>query len=331
MSAATLATHRAICCSFPAGVTLPAVLGHITDPRADGGLDRRELPDPTPGDHDVLIEVRAYAVNRGELTLLAERADGWLPGQDLAGVVARAAADGSGPPEGTRAVGLAGGGGWSQLAVVPSHRVAPLPDGVLFAHAAALPVAGLTALRALRTGGPLLGRQVLVTGASGGVGSFAVQLAAAAGARVTALVSRPERADAALGLGAHEAVTELGPDSGPFNLVLEGVGGKVLADAIHHLAREGTVAAYGVAGGREQTPLAFWDFAAGGGQLGKLIGFFVYATGEETFGEDLGMLAGMIGDGRLRVQADVRDWSETRQAIQDLRDRKLIGKLVLTL
>jgi NADPH:quinone reductase len=307
------------------------VLGHITDPRADGGVDRRELPDPEPGYHELLVDVRAYAANRGELSLLEERPEGWLPGQDLAGIVRRAAADGSGPPEEARVVGIADGGAWSELATVPTHRVAELPDNVLFAHAAALPVAGLTSLRALRTGGPLLGRKVLITGATGGVGSFAVQLAVAAGAHVTALVSRPERAKAAQALGAHETLTALKEDSGPFDLVLEGVGGQVLADAIQHLAQEGTVAAYGVAGGRERTPLAFWDFAAGGGRLGRLIGFFVYATGEETFGEDLGVLAGMVADGRLRVQAEVRDWSETRAALQDFRDRKLTGKLVLTL
>jgi NADPH:quinone reductase-like Zn-dependent oxidoreductase len=305
------------------------MLGFVTDSTADGGLDRRELPDPAPGDHDVLVRVGAYAVNRGELSLLADRSDGWMPGQDLAGIVERAAADGSGPDEGTRVVGVADGGAWSELALVPSHRLAALPDDVLFAHAAALPVAGLTALRALRTGGPLLGRRVLVTGATGGVGTFAVQLAVAAGAHVTALVSRPERADAARALGAHEAVTELGEDSGPFNLVLEGVGGQVLVDAIHHLAKEGVVAAYGVAGGREPAPLAFYDFA--GGQLGRLIGFFVYATGEESFGEDLATLAGLVADGRLRVESRVRDWSETRMALQELRDRNVTGKVVLTL
>src|SRR3954451_10865192 len=209
------------------------MLGHITDPGAPGGLDRRELPDPEPGAHDVLVSVRAYAVNRGELSLLQQRADGWLPGQDVAGVVARAAADGSGPPEGTRVVGIADGGGWSELAPIPAHRVAPLPDDVSFADAAALPVAGLTALRALREAGPLLGHRLLVTGATGGVGSFAVQLRGGARAR-----------------------------------------GPVLAAAIHSLAPRGTVVAYGVAGGRPQTPLAFYDF--GGAQLGRLVGFFVY-------------------------------------------------------
>jgi NADPH:quinone reductase len=305
------------------------VLGHITDSNADGGLDRRELPDPNPGEHDAVVEVRAYAINRGELSLLQDRADGWMPGQDLAGVVSRAAADGSGPPAGTRVVGLADGGGWSELALVPTHRLAPLPDNVEFAQAAALPVAGLTALRTLRTGGPLLGRRVLVTGATGGVGSFAVQLAVAAGAEVTALVSGTERMDAARELGAHSVVTELSDDVGPFHLVLEGVGGKILVDAIHRLAQEGTVTAYGVAGGREPTPLAFWDFA--NGRLGKLIGFFIYTTGEETFGEDLAVLAGLVADGRLRVDAVVRDWSQTLGAVQDLRDRKVTGKLVLTL
>src|SRR5690349_13517038 len=100
------------------------MLGHVTDPSAPDGLDRRGLP-----------------------------------GQDVAGVVARAAADGSGPPEGTRVVGIADGGGWSKRVLVPAHRVAPLPDATSFEDAAALPVAGLTALRALREAGPLLGRR----------------------------------------------------------------------------------------------------------------------------------------------------------------------------
>ena len=304
------------------------MLGHITDPNAPGGLDLRNLPDLAAGEHHVLVEVRAYAINRGELSLVEQRSDGWMPGQDLAGVVVRAAADGTGPPEGTRVVGLADDGGWSQLAVVPSHRVAALPDAVDFDAAAALPVAGLTALRALRTGGPLLGRRVLITGATGGVGSFAVQLAVAAGAHVTALVSGAARVEAARSLGAHSVVSELSEDTGPFHLVLEGVGGKVLADAIHRLAPGGTVAAYGVAGSREPTPLAFYDFA--NGRLGRLIGFFIYATGEETFGEDLAVLAGLVADGSLRVERTVRDWSKTLDALEDLRERRVAGKVVLT-
>jgi NADPH2:quinone reductase len=307
------------------------MLGYVTDPGAPGGLDRRELPAPDPGAHDVLIDVRAYAVNRGELSLLEQRADGWQPGQDLAGVVAQAAADGSGPAPGTRVVGVADGGGWSQRAVVPSHRVAALPDDVSFADAAALPVAGLTALRALREGGDLLGRRVLVTGATGGVGSFAVQLAVAGGAHVTALVSGEGRAEAARALGAHAVVTALDDDAGRFDTVLDGVGGTVLREAIGRLRSRGTVVAYGVAGGREPTQLAFYDFA-GPPALGRLVGFFVYATGEETFGADLAALAGLVADGRLRVdRSATRDWDETREALEDLRQRRVTGKVVLTL
>jgi NADPH:quinone reductase-like Zn-dependent oxidoreductase len=307
------------------------MLGYVTDPAAPGGLDRRELPAPEPGAHDVLIDVRAYAVNRGELHLIEQRADGWQPGQDVAGVVAQAAADGSGPAPGTRVVGVADGGTWAQRALVPSHRVAALPDAVSFADAAALPVAGLTALRALREGGDLLGRRVLVTGATGGVGSFAVQLAVAGGAHVTALVSGAARVEAARALGAHAVVTDLEEDAGRFDTVVDGVGGTVLRDAIHRLRSRGTVVAYGVAGGREPTPLAFYDFA-GEAALGRLVGLFVYATGEETFGADLAALAGLVADGRLRVdRSATRDWGETREVLEDLRQRRVTGKVVLTL
>jgi NADPH2:quinone reductase len=304
------------------------MLGHVTDPEAPGGLARRERPEPEPAPHEVVVAVRAYAVNRGELRLLEDRPDGWAPGQDVAGVVAAAAADGSGPPEGARVVGLADGGGWSERVAVPTHRVAVLPDAVDFAQAAGLPVAGLTALRALETGGRLLGRRVLVTGASGGVGSFAVQLARAAGAHVTGHVSGEHRIEDVRALGADAVITAIDEDAGPFDLVLDGVGGPVLLDAVHRLAPGGTATAYGVAGGREPTPLHFFDFAP----LARLIGFFIYGTDERTFGRDLGVLAGLVADGRLTVPRGVEaDWTETATALDALRERRVAGKVVLTI
>src|SRR5438270_280058 len=71
--------------------------GHITEPEADGGLDLREVPEPRPAPSDVVVEVRAYAMNRGEMNLLQQRPQGWQPGQDVGGVISQAAADGSGP------------------------------------------------------------------------------------------------------------------------------------------------------------------------------------------------------------------------------------------
>jgi NADPH:quinone reductase-like Zn-dependent oxidoreductase len=304
------------------------MLGYITDPAADGGLVRRDLPEPKPGPHDVVIEVAAYAVNRGELALLRARPNGWTPGQDVAGVVVAAAADGSGPASGARVVGLADQGGWSERVAVPSHRAATLPDTVAFPQAASLPVAGLTALRALRSGGPLLGRKVLITGASGGVGSFAVQLARAAGAHVTGLVSGAHRVDHVRALGADEVITGIGPDSGPFDLILDGVGGPVLTAAARRLAVGGTLTAYGMASG-QRSELAFSDLrdSVPGG---KLQGFFVYRSGEETFGQDLAVLVGLVADGRLSPQLGVvGDWSETPAVVAALRDRQVTGKAVL--
>src|SRR5207245_2791439 len=105
----------------------------------------------------------------------------------------RAAESGTGPPVGSRVVGMVDQAGWAEQVAVPASRIAVLPDSVSFAAAATLPVAGLTALRALRLGGMLLGRRVLVTGASGGVGHLAVQMAARSGAQVTAVIRNPQR------------------------------------------------------------------------------------------------------------------------------------------
>jgi NADPH:quinone reductase len=304
------------------------MLGYVTDPAAPAGIIRRELPEPQPGEHDVVVEVAAYAVNRGELALIEARPHAWTPGQDVAGTITVTAADGTGPHAGTRVVGIADQGGWSERVSIPSHRVAALPDSVSFTEAAPLPVAGLTALRALRTGGSLLGRSVLITGASGGVGTFAVQLARAAGAVVTAHVSRPARAAAASALGAAEVITEIGAGAGPFDLVLDGVGGPVLTAAVQRLGRGGVVTAYGQASG-QRSDLAFSDFAAAA-PGGRLEGFFVYSTGEQTFGQDLAALALLVAEGRLAPQIGApRNWSQTHEAVLALRRRELTGKAVL--
>jgi NADPH2:quinone reductase len=302
--------------------------GYITDPNAAAGLRLADdLPEPEPARDELLLEVRAYSVNRGELFLLQQRPNGWRPGQDVAGVVVRAASDGSGPAEGERVVGIVDGAGWSERVPVPTIWAARLPEAVSFAQGASLPIAGLTALRALRVGGPLLGRQVLVTGAAGGVGQFGVQLAVAVGAQVTALVHTPEGEELVRDLGAHEVVTSLDDDTlGPFDLVLEGVGGAVLQGAVHRLAPEGAVVAYGAVAGPSQ--LSFLDFRSA--PLGKVVGLF-HAYPHETKGADIGTLADLVADGRLKpLLGLVRDWEETREVLEALRNGKVRGKAVLT-
>jgi len=114
---------------------------------------------------------------------------------------ARAAADGSGPAAGEQVVGHPQQAGWAQLAAVPCAALAVLPRQVDLARAAALRLAGLTALRLLRASGAVAGLRVLLTGASGGVGRFVTELASATGASVTAVSASPERAERLLALG----------------------------------------------------------------------------------------------------------------------------------
>src|SRR5215207_5618574 len=301
--------------------------GFITDPKAPGGLRLAEdLPEPDPAADEVVMEVYAYGINRGELFLLQQRADGWRPGQDVGGVVVHAAADGSGPPEGTRIVGIVDWEGWAERVAVPTRWTAVLSDEVSFEQAASLPIAGLTALRALRVDGPLLGRRVLVTGATGGVGQFAVQLGIAAGAHVTAQVSSPEREEEAQMLGADEIVVSLDDETlDPFDLVLDGVGGPILRDAVHQLAPGATAVTYGVLAGPAELGLP--DFSS---SPNAKVGF-IHSYPEETKGVDLATLVRFVGNGQLTpLLGMVRDWEQTREVLDALRDRQVRGKAVLT-
>lgn len=302
--------------------------GFITGPDAPGGLRLAEdLPEPEPSGDELIVEVRAYGINRGETYLLQQRPQDWRPGQDVSGVVVRAATGGNGPSEGARVVGIVDGAGWSERVGAPLERVATLPDSVSFEQAASLPIAGLTALRALRTGGPLLGKRVLITGATGAVGQFAVQLAVAAGAHVTAQVSGPEREEQARALGAHEVAVTLDDEGlGPFDLALDGVGGDVLRQAVHRLAPGATAATYGTMTGPAE--LGMSDFS--GAPLAKVMGFFHHIPEDER-GADLATLAGFVADGSLDpLLGVVRDWRETREVLDDLRERRIRGKAVLT-
>jgi len=169
----------------------------------------RGVDPPQPAPDEALVEVRAISLNRGEINRLAAAADGWRPGWDIAGVVTAAASSG-GPEVGAHVVGVLGVAAWAETVAVPVTQLAVLPDTISFVQAAALPVAGLTALRTLRLGRALLGSRVLVTGASGGVGRFAVQLAHRGGAHVTGIVGSEARAAGLRELGADAVVVGVG-------------------------------------------------------------------------------------------------------------------------
>jgi len=155
------------------------MLAIVYAPHSPNDLQLGAVPEPEPADDQLVIAVRATSLNFGEVVYMAERQQaGHVAGNDSAGVVLRAAADGSGPPVGTRVAGFSPAGAWAQRHAVATSQLTVLPDSVDLASAAALPAAATTALRAVEKLGPIIGRRVLVTGASGGVGRFAVQLAA---------------------------------------------------------------------------------------------------------------------------------------------------------
>jgi NADPH:quinone reductase-like Zn-dependent oxidoreductase len=286
----------------------------------------REIAEPEPKPNEALVAVHAFSLNRGELRLFQARPEGWRPGQDIAGVVLRAAPDGSSPLAGTRVVGLCDWHGWAERAVVPSHRIAPLADNVSFAAAAALPVAGLTALRTLRHGAPLLGRRVLITGAAGGVGNLAVQLAARSGARVTAIAGNPERARIIDGLGAAEIVTDIEQAQGRFALILEAAGGRSLKAAIDRVEARGTIVVFGNSSG-EPTEI---DFRVFGEHQNARIQAFHYFTceSEDRFAPDLALLASLVADGSLRPVISEYDWRDINRVGPLLRGRRIAGKAV---
>ena len=300
------------------------MLALVNTPNGAAPVELREVPEPEPAPNEAVVEVRTFSLNRGELRLFQIRPEGWRPGQDISGVVVRTAANGSGPTAGTRVVALTDNAGWAQRAAVPAHRMAPLADNVRFEEAAALPVAGLTALRTLRHGAPLLGKRVLITGAAGGVGHLAVQLAARSGARVTAVVGSAERGRHLR--GADEIVDGIDKAQGSFALILESAGGASLAAAIARADAKGAIVIFGNSSG-EPTPLSFRDFAE---HPNARIQSFSYFTSEveERFAPDLALLASLVGDGSLKPSLVERNWRELAQTGPELRDRRIPGKAV---
>ena len=303
----------------------------VVDPAAPGRLVIASVADPTPDRNEAIVRVRAISLNRGEVRRAGQAAAGWRPGWDLAGEVERAAADGSGPRAGARAVGMLSEGAWAERIAVPTHALAELPDKVTFSQAATLPVAGLTALYGLDRGGPLLDRRVLVTGATGGVGDFAVQLARLAGAHVTATARRTEQVASVKALGAHEVTVGDEIAAAPkYDLILDGVGGRTLGSALGALERGGMCVTYGVSATSEVTFDARNFFVAG---RTKLYGFYLFTElGEQPAGIGLRRLANLVAAGRLTPHVSVeRPWKDVAQVAQDLMARRYPGKAVLTL
>lgn len=304
------------------------------DPNAVGRLVLQDFDVPTPLPNEAVVSVKAFSLNRGEVRRAQTSAAGARIGWDLAGIVETEAADGTGLKAGTRVVGLLAAGAWAEKVAVGADFLAPLPDGVSFTQAATLPVAGLTALHALYKRGSLVGKSVLVTGATGGVGDFAIGLARLSGATVTAHIRRAEQTKFVRTAGADnvavgENVGEAAKSFAPFDLVVESVGGETLSASLALLAERGVCVSFGTSAGNSVTFDAQKFYLTGGATLYGLF-LFDELKWTETAAVGLTYLAQLAADGKLTPQISVEgDWTNIAVVSQDLMNRKYSGKAVL--
>ncbi len=304
----------------------------VVDPDASGHLTVQNVDAPTAKAGEALVRVHATSLNRGEVRMSMGAPKGTRPGWDFAGIVEMAAGDGSGPQVGTRVVGVMRTGAWAERIAVPTNQLAPIPETVTFAQAATLPVAGLTALHAVRKGGSLLDKPVLITGASGGVGYFACQLAVAAGAQVFGLVRQEAHAEFVRATGATVVVADRAEPArahGPFHLILESVGGDTLADALTMLRPSGTCVFFGASSGPAMTiPNVNAFYGTGGASLYGLQMFYELQSEPASVG--LATLGAMVAEGRLRVPIEVEGKLDDIAAVAaQLMKRSYPGKAVL--
>ena len=304
----------------------------LVDPEAPARLSLGEKDYPAPAPSEAIIRVAAISLNRGEVNRSQAAEPGFNPGWDLAGKVEKAAADGTGPPEGARVVGLMNSGAWAGLVAVPTVALAKLPENVSFTDAATLPVAGLTALYALERGGNLLGKTVLVTGASGGAGDFALRLGRLSGGRVVALVRRPEHEAIAREAGAYEVAVgesaEAAAGFGPYDLILDSVGGPVLGKALSMLAPGGACVAFGGSAAYDVTFDVRDFYLTGGASVHGFILFHEILSRPASAG--LTRLVSLVAERRLVPRVEVEaPWTEVGEVAQKLLDRGFTGKAVL--
>lgn len=303
------------------------------DPLAPSHFAFMEVDAPQAQPWEALVQVKAVSLNRGEVKDAKDQEASSRPGWDFAGIVIEPAKNGAGPDKGARVVGLLPMGAWSEQVAAPVSMLAEIPNEVTFAEAATLPVAGLTALNALRKGGMLLGKRIFITGSTGGVGLFAHQLAAQSGAFVAGTASTEEKAQLVREAGANEVIVGYSGISsaaqfGPYDLIIDSVGGDTLALLLPQLAPQGICVAVGFSSSNTAT-IDMMNLVTSGGRT--LYSFFL---GEEltrqSAADDLGLLARLVAEGRLTPRIEVEaPWTEIDTVAHKLMERKFSGKAVL--
>jgi NADPH2:quinone reductase len=303
----------------------------VADPSASPALSLADVPDPSPGPGQLLVDMEATSVNRGEIRTAGKQPPGTVIGWDVAGTVAALGEGVTTFDVGERVVALApSGGAFAEKVVVQAEWTAPLPSACDYVTAATLPVAGVTAVGILRLARVHAGDRVLVTGAAGGVGHFAVQVALQAKATVSGQARSPERAAALRELGA-EALIHPGdgsPVDGEFDVVVDGIGGPMVGPLLDATTAGGRVVIYGNSADAESTFRVERFYSKGV----TIFGFRVFTSVPPDQGvKDMAKLADQAASGALSVKVQATaPLADALSLIRDMYDRKVTGKVVLT-
>jgi len=316
--------------------------------QSHGGLEVLRvmtLPDPEPGADELLVRIKASAVNALDGIIRM----GYFPiakkpplilGEEAAGIVER---DGGGFKAGERVIVYGGGlgvfrdGTWAEVVAVPASSLRRLPEGISFEEGAALANVGVTAYGALRTTELKAGETLVVLGATGGVGSAGVQIGKAIGARVIAVMSTAGKAARLQSLGANHVmalsdgplakqIEKLTEERGA-DVVLDTVGGDVTGQALSSLASFGRLVHLGYSAGTTLT-IDSLDLIS---KPATIIGFNIFLVPAERSAKDVDEVITLAAQAKYRAIVDKTfPMSEVAEATRFLDERRAFGKVVLT-
>jgi NADPH:quinone reductase-like Zn-dependent oxidoreductase len=325
--------------------TMVAVVQERYGAEPEAVLRTARLARPSIGPGEVLVRVRASSVDRGTWHMMAglpyavrpvsglRRPRLPNPGRNIAGVIEAVGSDVTGFAPGDAVYGTAVAA-FAEYAAARFDRIAPKPTGLTFEEAATVPVSALTALQAVRDKGKVQeGQQVLITGAAGGVGTFAVQLAHAFGAQVTAVASTL-KLDAVQALGADHVIDYTREDflAGPrrYDAVIDIAGNRGLRDLRRALTPRGRLV---ITGGETNGPwLGGTDRQLRAQMLSPFIGRHLGTFISSEHADGLRDLTALIDAGALSPVVDcVYPLAETAAAVRHLLDGRVTGKLALAL
>ncbi len=323
------------------GATMKAVTQRGFGP-ATQVLRLEEVPDPVAGPGEVLVRVEAAGVNAADWHIVrgmpyVMRASGiglrgpkeTTPGLDVAGRVEALGGDVTRFRPGDRVFGWVPRA-FAELVSAPQDRLAPSPPALSSVEAAAVPLAAVTALQGLRTGGLAPGDRTLITGASGGVGTFAVQIAKARGAHVTGVCST-RNVDLVRRIGADETIDYTAQDmstwAGRYDVILHLAGSMSVSTVRRVLAPDGTLVLSSGDGGPWWGPLPRMARTMLAGPVVRRRVRLLMARMDR---DDLDELAGMLASGAVRPVIDrTYPLAEAAAAVQYLQDGHTQGKIVI--